>query len=154
KHQTSLLGRCAAYADFREVLARDDIDAVVIIVPDHWHALIAIAAMRAGKDVYCEKPLALSIEQGRKMVSVAREEGRVFQVGAQFRSSPAVRRACELVRNGRLGEIRLVRTWVDPNSFESPGPGWQPQPVPDGFDYAMWLGPAPEAPFHPERCFF
>jgi len=154
KNQTSILSRCAAYADFRELLARDDIDAVVIIVPDHWHALIAIAAMRAGKDVYCEKPLALTIEQGRKMVTVARAEKRVFQVGAQFRSSPAVRRACELVRNGRLGEIRLVRTWVDANSFPSPAPGWQPQPVPDGFDYAMWLGPAPEAPFHPERCFF
>jgi predicted dehydrogenase len=154
KHQTSIVSRCAAYSDFRELLARDDVDAIVIIVPDYWHALIAIAAMRAGKDVYCEKPLALSIEQGRKMVTVAREEKRVFQVGAQFRSSPAVRRACELVRNGRLGEIRLVRTWVEANSFPSPGPGWRPQPVPDGFDYAMWWGPAPEAPFHPERCFF
>jgi hypothetical protein len=154
KHQASIVNRCVAYADFRELLTRDDIDAVVIIVPDHWHAVIAIAAMRAGKDVYCEKPLALSIEQGRKMVTVAREEGRIFQVGAQFRSSPAIRHACELVRNGRLGDIRLVRTWVDANSFESPGPGWQPQPVPEGFDYAMWLGPAPEAPFHPERCFF
>ncbi|MBS0210220.1 MAG: Gfo/Idh/MocA family oxidoreductase [Planctomycetes bacterium] len=154
KHQTSIVSRCAAYSDFRELIARDDIDAVVIIVPDHWHALIAIAAMRAGKDVYCEKPLALTIEQGRKIVTVARQEGRVFQVGAQFRSSPAVRHACELVRNGRLGEIRRVRTWVDANSFEGPGPGWQPQPIPNGFDYEMWLGPAPEVPFHAERCFF
>jgi len=145
---------CAAYADFRELLDRSDVDAVAIVVPDHWHALIAIAAMQAGKDVYCEKPLALTIYEGREMVKAARKCQRVFQTGAQFRSSPAVRRACELVRNGRLGEIRRVYSWVDPNSFESPGPGWQPQPVPDGFDYEFWLGPAPAAPFHRERCFF
>ena len=144
---------CDAYADFRELLARPDIDAVAIVVPDHWHALIAIAAMKAGKDVYCEKPLALTVHQGRQMVKAARKYERVFQTGAQFRSCPGVRRACELVRNGRLGEIRLVRTWVAPNSFEGPGPGWQPMPVPDGFDYDFWLGPAPETPYHVERCF-
>lgn len=145
---------CDAYADFRDVLARPDIDAVVIVVPDHWHAVIAIAALRAGKDVYCEKPLALTIREGRAIVDAVRKHDRIFQVGAQFRSSPAVRRACELVRNGRLGDIKLVRTWVDPNSFQSPGPGWESQPVPAGFDYDFWLGPAPPAPFHPERCFF
>ena len=144
---------CEAYLDFRDLLGRPDIDAVAIVVPDHWHALVAIAAMRAGKDVYCEKPLALTIHQGRQMVKAVRKHQRVFQTGAQFRSCPGVRRACELVRNGRLGEIRLVRTWVDPNSFEGPGPGWQPMPVPDGFDYDFWLGPAPEAPYHVERCF-
>jgi len=144
---------CDAYADFRELLARSDIDAVAIVVPDHWHALIAIAAMQAGKDVYCEKPLALTVHQGRQMVKAARKYKRVFQTGAQFRSSPNVRRACELVRNGRLGEIRTVRTWVAPNSFEGPGPGWKPMPVPDGFDYDFWLGPAPKAPYHVERCF-
>ena len=144
---------CDAYVDFRQLLAREDIDAVAIIVPDHWHALIAVAAMRAGKDVYCEKPLALTIHEGRRMVEAVRKYKRVFQTGAQFRSSPNVRRACEIVRNGRLGEIRCVRTWVDPNSFESPGPGWKPMPVPAGFDYDFWLGPAPEAPYHVERCF-
>lgn len=144
---------CQAYADFREVLARKDIDAVSIVVPDHWHALIAIAALQAGKDVYCEKPLALTVFEGQEMVKAVREHHRVFQTGAQFRSSPNVRRACELVRNGRLGEIRRVRTWVDANSFLSPGPGWQPQPVPGGFDYDFWLGPAPQAPYHIERCF-
>lgn len=144
---------CDVYADFREVLARADIDAVAIVVPDHWHALIAIAALEAGKDVYCEKPLSLTVYEGQAMVRAVRAHGRVFQTGAQFRSSPAVRRACELVRNGRLGEVRRVRTWVDANSFPSPGPGWQPQPVPDGFDYHFWLGPAPEAPYHIERCF-
>jgi predicted dehydrogenase len=145
---------CAAYADFRQLIDRADIDAVAIVVPDHWHALIAIAAMQAGKDVYCEKPLSLTIFEGQEMVKAVRKHHRIFQTGAQFRSSPAVRRACELVRNGRLGEIRRVLSWVDPNSFESPGPGWQPQPVPEGFDYDFWLGPAPLAPFHRERCFF
>ncbi len=145
---------CDAYSDFRELLARDDIDAVAIVVPDNWHALIAITALKAGKDVYCEKPLALTIHEGQKMVKAVRQYKRIFQTGAQFRSSPTVRKACELVRNGRLGEIRRVLTWVDPNSFESPGPGWRPQPVPDGFDYDFWLGPAPAAPFHRERCFF
>ncbi len=144
---------CDAYVDFRELLARSDVDAVAVVVPDHWHALIAIAAMQAGKDVYCEKPLALTIHQGRQMVKAVRKYKRVFQTGAQFRSSPNVRRACELVRNGRLGEIHTVRTWVDPNSFEGPGPGWKPMPVPDGFDYDFWLGPAPEASYHVERCF-
>lgn len=144
---------CDTYVDFRDVLARQDIDAVTIVVPDHWHALIAIAAMKAGKDVYCEKPLSLTIYEGQEMVKAVRKYRRVFQTGGQFRSSPTVRRACELVRNGRLGEIRRVRTGVDANSFPSPGPGWQPQPVPAGFDYDFWLGPAPLAPYHIERCF-
>ncbi len=145
---------CDTYSDFRDLIARDDIDAVIIAVPDHWHALIATAALAAGKDVYCEKPLAYTIRQSRAMVDAVRNHNRVFQTGAQFRSSPAIRKACELVRNGRLGEIKRVRTWVAPNSFPSPGPDWQPQPVPEGFDYDFWLGPAPEAPFHMERCFF
>jgi predicted dehydrogenase len=145
---------CTAYADYRQLIDRPDIDAVAIVVPDHWHALIAIAAMRAGKDVYCEKPLSLTIFEGQQMVRAVRKYQRVFQTGAQFRSSPAVRRACELVRNGRLGEIRRITSWVAPNSFECPGLGWKPEPVPEGFDYDFWLGPAPLAPFHRERCFF
>lgn len=144
---------CHAYSDFRELLARADIDAVAIVVPDHWHALIAIAAMKAGKDVYCEKPLSLTIDQGRQMVNATGKYNRIFQTGAQFRSSPNVRHACELVRNGRLGKIHTVRTWVAPNSFEGPGPNWKPMPVPAGFDYDFWLGPAPEAAYHIERCF-
>jgi predicted dehydrogenase len=134
-------------------LARKDIDAVSIVVPDHWHALIAVAALAAGKDVYCEKPLSLTLWEGQQMIAAVRKYKRVFQTGSQFRSCASVRRACELVRNGRLGEIRLIRTGVDANSFPSPGPGWKPQPVPEGFDYDFWLGPAPAAPFHMERCF-
>ncbi len=144
---------CDVYRDFRDVLARKDIDAVTIVVPDHWHALIAVAALAAGKDVYCEKPLSLTLWEGQQMIAAVRKYKRVFQTGSQFRSCSSVRKACELVRNGRLGEIRLIRTGVDANSFPSPKPGWKPQPVPEGFDYDFWLGPAPAAPFHMERCF-
>lgn len=145
---------CEAYSDFRDLLARTDIDAVAIVVPDHWHALIAISAMKAGKDVYCEKPLGLTVDEGRQMVKATRKYNRVFQTGAQFRSSPNQRRACELVRNGRLGKIKLVRTWVAPNNWPGPAAGWNPMPIPKDFNYDMWLGPAPEAPYHIERCFF
>jgi predicted dehydrogenase len=150
---TGQFNGCDVYRDFRDVLARKDIDAVTIVVPDHWHALIAVAAMAAGKDVYCEKPLSLTLWEGQQMIAAVRKYKRVFQTGSQFRSCASVRKACELVRNGRLGEIRLIRTGVDANSFPSPGPGWKPQPVPEGFDYDFWLGPAPVAPFHMERCF-
>ncbi|HPA18210.1 MAG TPA: Gfo/Idh/MocA family oxidoreductase [Verrucomicrobiae bacterium] len=145
---------CDSYSDYRELLARPDVDAIALIVPDHWHALIAIDAMRAGKDVYCEKPLGLTIHEGQQMVRAVRKYNRVFQTGAQMRCSPMVRYACELVRNGRLGKVNLVRTWVVPNTFAGPGPGWQPMPVPEGFDYDFWLGPAPQAPYHAERCFY
>lgn len=153
KKRSGKFDGCHAYSDFRKLLAREDIDAVAIVVPDHWHALIAITAMKAGKDVYCEKPLSLTIDQGRQMVNATGKYNRIFQTGAQFRSSPNVRHACELVRNGRLGKIHTVRTWVAPNSFEGPGPNWKPMPVPAGFDYDFWLGPAPEAAYHIERCF-
>ena len=145
---------CDAYSDYRELLARPDIDAVAIVVPDHWHALIAIDAMKAGKDVYCEKPLGLTVYEGRQMVEATRKYNRVFQTGAQFRSSPNQRRACELVRNGRLGKINLIRTWVAPNSFPGPAAGWQPMPIPEDFNYDLWLGPAPKVPYHIERCFY
>ena len=94
---------CQAYADFREVLARDDIDAVVIVVPDHWHALMTVMAAQAGKDIYCEKPLSLTVEQGRQMVKAVQQHKRILQTGSQHRSGPSARRACELVRNGRIG---------------------------------------------------
>jgi len=145
---------CDVYSDFRELVALKDIDAVAIVIPDHWHSLVAIGAARSGKDIYCEKPLSLTIHEGCKMIEAVRRQKRIFQTGSQFRSSPAVRRACELVRNGRLGEIRRVLTRVAGNSFEGPGPGWKPMPVPKGFDYDFWLGSAPEAPYHKDRCLF
>src|SRR3954463_13372308 len=103
---------CAAYSDFRELLARPDIDAVVIATPDHWHALIATAAARAGKDIYCEKPLTESIHQARAMGKAVPENKRVFQTGSMQRSSKEFRTACELVRNGRIGKVKSVEVYV------------------------------------------
>jgi len=102
----------AAYGDFRELLARDDIDAVMIATPDHWHALVAIEAVRAGKDIYCEKPLTSSIGEGRFLSDLVRKEKRVLQCGTQRRSMAETRRACELVRNGYIGELQRVEIGV------------------------------------------
>ena len=145
---------CAAYGDFREVLGRPDVDAVVLIVPDHWHALMTVAAAKAGKDIYCEKPLSLCIRQGQQMVKAVRQYKRVLQTGSMQRSSPHCRFACELARNGYLGDIKQIFTDVAKNNFAGPGPGWKPMPVPDGFDYETWLGPAPKAPYHEDRCLY
>jgi predicted dehydrogenase len=139
---------CAQFSDFRELLHRKDIDAVVIGTPDHWHALIANAAMKAGKDVYCEKPLTLTIEEGRQLVRTQRETGRIFQTGSQQRSDPRFRLACELVRNNRLGKIKRVEARI-PNG-ERGGP-FEVQPVPDGFDWDMWLGPTHQTEYIPQR---
>jgi predicted dehydrogenase len=145
---------CDAYSDFREVLGRKDIDAVAIVVPDHWHGLIAVMAAKAGKDMYCEKPLSLTVRQGQIMVRAIRKYERVLQTGSHYRSSPKNRFACELVRNGRIGKVQRIITQVAQNNAVDPGPGWQPMPVPEGFDYDMWLGPAPKAPYHQDRCLY
>ncbi|MBM3891482.1 MAG: Gfo/Idh/MocA family oxidoreductase [Verrucomicrobia bacterium] len=140
---------CAAYNDFRELLARDDIDAVVIATPDHWHVPIAIAAVRAGKDVYVEKPLGLSIEQNKAMLETVHRYGAVFQYGTQQRSfSQHCGFACELVRNGYIGEVKAVHV-IAPNGATGGDP--TPQPVPEGFDYDLWLGPAPVTPYTHDR---
>jgi len=144
---------CDAYGDFREVLARDDVDAVMVVLPDHWHALVTIKACEAGKDVYCQKPLSLTIHDGQEMVKAVRRHRRILQTGSQYRSNRVVRRACELVRNGRIGEVRRVVAIIN-GSGPGPGPGWQPMPVPEGFDYDTWLGPAPWAPYHIDRCLY
>ena len=145
---------CDAYEDFRDVLGRKDIDAVVCIVPDHWHALVTTLAARAGKDIYCEKPLSLTVRHGQAMVRAVRENHRVLQTGSHYRSSPNNRLACELVRNGRIGQVKRIYTYVPVNNAVDPGPGWKPMPVPKGFNYAMWLGPAPMAPYHEGRCLY
>ncbi|MBN1124107.1 MAG: Gfo/Idh/MocA family oxidoreductase [Sedimentisphaerales bacterium] len=139
---------CREYTDFRELLARQDIDAVLIATPDHWHAIPAIQACASGKAVYCEKPLALTIEQGQKMVQAARRYGVVFQTGTQQRSEERFRRACELVRNGRVGKIHTIEVEV-PGSMQTDR--YDYGPVPEGLDYEMWLGPAPFAPYSPLR---
>jgi predicted dehydrogenase len=145
---------CDAYNDFREVLARPDIDAVTVVTPDHWHAPITIAAAAAKKHIYCEKPLGLTIGEGQAMIEAVRNNGVILQTGSHERSNPIVRQACELVRNGYIGEVKNVLTHVGFHNKVGPGPGWQPMPVPDGFDYTMWLGPAPEAPYHQDRCLY
>lgn len=145
------IGPCDAYTDFRRILDRQDIDAVLIATPDHWHALMTIMACQAGKDVYCEKPLAKTIGEGRAMVEAARRYGRVVQMGSQYRSIGGSRQVCEWVRNGRLGRVHTVRMTHPPNRTHPCEP---PQPVPPELDWDLWLGPAPWAPYHPARCHF
>jgi predicted dehydrogenase len=148
---------CQVTQDFREVLAREDIDTVLIATPDHTHALISIWAARAGKDIYCEKPLAYSVAEGRAVTAAVQRYGRILQTGTQRRSDGRIRHACELVRNGRLGEFRRAVVGL-PRGFQIHGGGSggnpAPEPVPEGFDYDMWLGPAPEVPYTPGRCHF
>ncbi len=139
-----------AYNDFREVLARPDIDAVLIAVPYHWAAPMAIRALRAGKDVYCEKPVAITIQQTQVLVETARRYGRVYQAGTQQRSEyeGKFRLACELVRNGRIGQLKEVYAYREPGAFVPRA--WTSDrsvPVPEGFDWDMWLGPLPWRPF-------
>ena len=145
-------GGCATYGDFREILARDDIDGVVIAVPDHWHAWIALAALKAGKAVFVEKPLSLTIREGRILSDAAKRYRAILQVGSQQRSDEKFIKACELVRNGRIGKLQTVRVEI-PTRGGSDEP-WTPQPVPPALDYNMWLGPAPWAPYHPDRCHY
>jgi len=139
---------CGAYRDFREVVARDDIDAVSICTPDHWHALPAIAAAKSGKDVFCEKPLSLTVAEGRAICDAVTRYGRVFQHGTQRRSEGMFAFACELVRNGRIGRLHTVRVSSEPSH---PAPAEAPAAVPAGFDYDLWLGPAPRVPYGPRR---
>ncbi|MDF1799508.1 MAG: Gfo/Idh/MocA family oxidoreductase [Planctomycetota bacterium] len=143
------------YTDHLELLAREDIDAVVIATPDHWHALGAIAAARAGKHIYLEKPMTYSIAEGRALVRAVRESGVVLQVGSQQRSHPSFRRAAELVRNEVIGELQKVEVYLPPDSGEAaPVPG----PVPEGLDYDAWCGPTmpveyAELGVHPQSGF-
>ncbi|MCX7006114.1 MAG: Gfo/Idh/MocA family oxidoreductase, partial [Kiritimatiellaeota bacterium] len=145
---------CDACIDFRDVLARKDVDAVAIITPDHWHAVQTIMAAEAGKDIYCQKPLGLTVRDGQEMIKAVRKHNRILQCGSQWRSKAHIREACELVRNGRLGKLQKIESFVAENNFKGPGPGWKPEPVPEGFDYNFWLGPAPQAPYHNLRCFY
>ncbi len=138
-----------AYADFRELLQRKDIDGVVVATPDHWHVPIAIAAARAGKDAYVEKPLGVSIEQVLACRKVFQDNKRIFQYGTQQRSSNHCRFGCELVRSGRIGEVTRIEV-VAPDGGS--GGSTAEIPVPEGFDYNMWLGPAPMVPFTASRC--
>ena len=140
---------CAAFADFRDLLARPDIDAVVIATPDHWHVPLGLAAARAGKDMYIEKPLGLSIEQNQALRTAVRRYGRVFQYGTQQRGQAHVRFGCELVRSGRIGKVERIEVLAPGGSA---GGSTTAIPVPDGFDYGLWQGPAMESPYTADRC--
>ena len=147
KHYAVTAGQagCAAYNDFQEIIARKDIDAVCIATPDHWHAIITLAALRAGKDVYCEKPLTHNIHEAIEVMKTVTEKGRVLQTGSMQRSSSEFRVACELVRNGAIGTVQSVES------------SFGPPPVPcdlgeealePGLDWNLWVGPAPMRPYN------
>lgn len=140
---------CSGHNDFRELLAQTAIDAVVIATPDHWHVLISLAAARAGKDIYLEKPMGLSLAEDQALREAVARYNTVFQFGTQQRSDFEFRRACELVRNGRIGKLHTINVWSP--SSESGG-SITPAQVPPELDYDMWLGPAPLMPYTKDRC--
>ena len=143
---------CKTFGDFREIIGRRDIDAVIIATQDHWHALIAVAAAKAGKHIYCEKPFGVSVRECQAIRDAVKKNKVIFQTGTQQRSDRKFRQACELALNGYLGKIHTIQVGA-------PGPNYKPkytgpldpQPVPEGFDWKMWLGPAPAKPYNPGR---
>jgi len=156
-YYSRLLGKnytgCKSFEDFREVIARKDVDAVEVVIPDHWHSIPVLMAAKAGKDIYCQKPLALTIPEGRAMSNAVKKYGAVFQTGSQQRSDENFRRVCELVRNGRIGKLLTVECGLPSGTpdYGKTGHLTQTIPVPEGFDYNTWLGPAPDAPYCPAR---
>ena len=162
---------CTAYNDYRELLARPDLDAVVIATPDHWHTLQSIDALKAGKDVYCEKPISITIQEGRELVRTAQRYGRVLHTGTQYRSIPAIRKVCQFIRDGGLGKVKSVFTllnniggWLNSErckpfaktlSPETCGSSYPPMdfalpadPTPEGLDWDLWVGPAAWRPYN------
>lgn len=152
-------GSLATYRDFRELLARDDIDAVSIGTPDHWHGLIAVAAARAGKDIYCEKPLTNSVPEGRAVCDAVARHSRVLQTGSHERSNDTCRFAWELVNNGRIGDLREVEVNLPTDQAHhdlirrTVGP-FTPQTPPESLDYDFWVGPVPWRPYIPDGTHF
>jgi len=146
---------CAVYNDFRELVGRADIDVVDIASLDSWHVLHALAAVRAGKDIYVQKPLGMSIHEIKVLRDAVHRYGRVFQFGTQQRSSQEFRHACELARNGRLGKVHTIKVGVHAGAAERSGlKTYVPEPVPEGLDYDLWLGPAPWAPYTTARLVY
>jgi hypothetical protein len=162
---------CDSYNDYRDLLARSDIDAVVIVTPDHWHALQSIHAAKAGKDVYCEKPISITIQDGRNLVDTIQKHKRVFQTGTQYRSTPVIRQICQFIRDGGLGKVKSVftlwgklETYTNAERFKpyaqlmdlaKNGQSYIPldfslpeESVPEGLDWNLWVGPAPWHPYH------
>jgi predicted dehydrogenase len=143
---------CATYGDFREVIARKDIDAICVSTPDHWHVPISLMAIRAGKDVISEKP-TLTIEEGRVLTETVKRHGAIFQTSTEDRGLPVYHRMAELVRNGRIGKLQTIRVGLPSGGGRDiPLERQQPEPVPPTLDYDLWLGPAPWAPYCAARC--
>jgi len=150
---------CAEFNDFRDLLANDTVDAVTVCTPDHWHGLASIAAAKAGKDIYCEKPLTNTVAEGKAVYDAVTRYGRVLQTGSHERSRPNARLACELVRNGRIGKLHTIEINLPCDqghhmAVRNDSSIHRPMPIPDGFDYNMWLGHCPEAPYTVKRCHF
>jgi len=146
---------CAAYADYRELLAKEDVDAVMIATPDHTHAVITMAALKQGKHVYCEKPLTYTVSEARQVTEAAREAGVATQLGNQGQASEEARVVQEYILDGVIGQVREVRVWCPARFWSWYGGEDRPPdtpPVPDGLDWDLWLGPVPERPYHPEYC--
>ncbi len=140
---------CAATGDWREVVARDDLDAVLVATPDHWHAYIAIAAAQTGKHLYCEKPISLTVSEGRIVAKAMNRFGVTYQSGTQRRSIDCFRFAVEMAQTGKVGRLHTIHVYLAPGRSIEPQPV---EPVPPGFDYDMWLGQAPNAPYTAKRC--
>lgn len=144
---------CRGFEDFMEVIARKDIDAIEVVLPDHWHSIPVLMAAKAGKDIYCQKPLSLTIPEGRAMANAVTKYGVIFQTGSQQRSDENFRRVCELVRNGKIGQLHTVECGLPSGTpdYGKTGHLTNTIPVPEGFDYDTWLGPAPNVPYCPAR---
>ncbi len=146
---------CRAYTDFRELLAKEDVDAVMIATPDHTHAVITMAAIKRGKHVYCEKPLTYSVEEARRVAEAAKQAKVATQLGNQGQATQEARLICEMIWDGAIGPVREVHAWSGPRFW--PWPTWEGRPpetppVPEGLDWDLWLGPAPVRPYHPAYC--
>ncbi|MBM4074202.1 MAG: Gfo/Idh/MocA family oxidoreductase [Planctomycetes bacterium] len=151
KARTQFGGKAKLYEDYRDLLGRSDIDVITIGTPDHWHAQMLIDACRAGKDIYCEKPLTLTVDEGKRIVDVVRETNRVVQVGTWQRSDSRFRLACELVRSGRIGRLQKVTVVLGKNVAGGP---FRSQPVPAHLNWDRWQGPTIDVPYIPERCHY
>jgi predicted dehydrogenase len=144
---------CKKFSDFRELLQHKDLNAVVIATPDHWHALCGLAAARAKKDIYCEKPVTHTFAEGQALIAAVKENGVIFQVGSQQRSEWRFRRGVDLVQNGHIGKVRQVEVGL-PTGHKTPNGDPKPQDPPAGVDYDFWCGPSPKLPFIPARFHF
>ncbi len=141
--------KCKSYSDFRELVARDDIDACLVATCDHWHVLASLAAVRSGKDVYCEKPMGLTLEEDIALRKAVHDHQHIFQFGTQQRSDSKFQLACQLVREGKIGDVHTINVW-SPGSSAGGDP--TPVPVPEWLDYDFWLGPAPVKQYTKDRA--